>query len=260
MRRTTLSTFAAISVSAVAASADANFWRYSLTSTNPWTTSLTAEFDPVSHRFRWEFTATNNTNGYWLCVSPGQNPQGNPGEFAAIYFDASNLGEDMTVTPKVTVYGYSAVGLNSWNDGSNAAGIQTPDRIFSSLDPASASAITALSATDSGSTRTFVLEMDASVIQEHTPLYPAANGDPWTGVGFGSLIGHWFHPVTGFNGTYGTDPTAANYNYLTSWSYTQWGFGDLANRPTQWVIPAPGALALLGVAGLVGPRRRRRVG
>jgi uncharacterized protein (TIGR03382 family) len=31
----------------------------------------------------------------------------------------------------------------------------------------------------------------------------------------------------------------------------------MANQTTQWVIPTPGAFALLGVAAVIGARRRR---
>jgi hypothetical protein len=117
-----------------------------------------------------------------------------------------------------------------------------------------------LSATDNGTntntSRRFTVELDANIIQNHTPLYPATNGDPWTGVAFGSKIGTWFHPTSGTTSAYGSDPANPNFNYLTSFGYASQSSFDTANLNAQWV-PSPGALALVGLAGVVGIRRRR---
>jgi hypothetical protein len=251
-----------IAAASTAATAEANFWRWTY-GTAP-NNSVVAEFDPVTKRFKWEFGAGTNVNGFWTSVSPGPQPRGDAGEFAALFLDASALTANSTITPKLTAYAYNGVPgsdnnsfTTSWWDGSPAAGTQAPDRIWSSLNPATAGIIMQLSATDYGTYRRFTVEIDASVIQNHTPLYPDANGEPWTGVAFGSLIGHWFHPVIGLNATYGTDPNSANYNWLTSFNFTGWTFSDMTNRPTEWVIPSPGAFALLGLAGIAGARRRR---
>lgn len=249
-------------VASAASSAEAGFWRWTYGSAP--NNSVIAEFDPVSHRFKWEFGAGTNVNGFWTSVSPGPQPRGDAGEFAALFFDASGLTANSSITPKLTAYAYNGIPGNSnssftssWWDGSPAAGTQAPDRIWSSLNPDTTNAIIQLSATDHGTYRRFVVEIDASMIQNHTPLYPDANGEPWTGVAFGSLLGHWFHPVIGLNATYGTDPSSADYNWITSFNFTGWTFSDMTNQTTQWVIPTPGAFALLGLAGLVGARRRR---
>ena len=168
-----------------------------------------------------------------------------------------------TITPRLTIYNYNGTnGTNSWLDGNAAvAGNQTPDRIFSSQNANASSVITQLTATDNGtntnSARRFTVELDASIIQNHTPLYPASNGDPWTGVAFANLLGAWFHPTSGTNTSYGTNAASPDFNYLTNFSYAGQAAFDTTNLATQWV-PAPGALALLGLAGVVGAGRRRK--
>ena len=131
---------------------------------------------------------------------------------------------------------------------------------FSSLNANASSVVMQLSATDNGTntntSRRFTVELDANIIQNHTPLYPATNGDPWTGVAFGSKIGTWFHPTSGTTSAYGSDPANPNFNYLTSFGYASQSSFDTANLNAQWV-PSPGALALVGLAGVVGIRRRR---
>ena len=59
------------------------------------------------------------------------------------------------------------------------------------------------------------------------------------------------------NGTYQVEfVTAFNVNQWTG-SFSQFGANTAASTASFTVVPAPGALALLGVAGLVGARRRR---
>ena len=255
---------AAVASCALTSSADAYFYRWTWGSQPQ--NSVVAEYSPLTKRFKWEFGAGTNVNGFWLSVSPGPNPRCDPGEFAALFLDATALTANTTVTPVLTAYAYNGISGNnntsftsSWNDGTPAAGIQTPDRIWSSLNPDTTNTVMQLSATDHGTYRRFVVEIDATVIQDHTPLYPDAQGQPWTGVSFGSLLGHWLHPVIGLNTSYGTYPNAADYNFLTSFNFTGYTFSDMTNQPTQ-LIPAPGALAFLGLAGLAGARRRRRAG
>lgn len=265
MRRLALSAIV-FAVSGIAASAHADFRRWDFTfgqvPTNPAAgriTTIKTEFDADNNRFLWDVSfdvSTVVTRGFWLAISPGPNPKGHPGELAIMFFDATNLGDDTTVTPKLTIYNYNGVGnSSSFMDGSPAAGTQTPDRIFSSLNPGAASSIMQLSASDTGNTRRFVVELDASIVQNHNPLYPNPQGDDWTGLAFGSKIGIWFSHFGGLTTAYGTDPANPNYNYLTQWSYANHGWLDGANYNTQ-LVPTPGALALLAAAGLVTRRRR----
>ncbi len=82
----------------------------------------------------------------------------------------------------------------------------------------------------------------------------------------GTLTGS-YGTITTLNNTYngwgpGTPP-AYSYNYpeFNSGAYVHgWNFPNEANNALSWnitTVPAPGALALLGVAGLAGGRRRR---
>lgn len=263
MNRTADTTLGLVAATAVltAGTAHAGFWRY--TYSNPssaWYSSIRTEYDPDTKRFLWDFTAGSAVNGYWLVVSPGPNPKGYAGELAILYLDARNLSANNTVTPKLTIYGYNGQnGILSYMDGSQAAGVQTPDRIFSSMNPGNSGTIMQLSASDTGGARRFTVELDATIIQNYTPLYNGgAMGVEWTGVGFGQQLGSWFHPSSGLAASYGTDPTAADFNYLTSFSYTGQASFDTLNLTTQWVVPTPGAIALVGLGGFAGLRRRRR--
>jgi hypothetical protein len=256
-----LRTLAISAVLAATAASSANaelFYRYTRNQpSNQWYSTIVAEYAPTSHRFKWEFTSGTQVNGFWLVVSPGPNPKGHPGELAIIYFDAKTLTANNSITPTATIYNYNGVNnASSWNDGAPTAGVQTPDRIWSSLDSGDAASIIQLSATDNGTSRRFVFEIDATAIQTHTPLYPNPNGDDWTGLAFGAKLGTWFHPMSGMTTSYGTDPSAANFNFLTSFGYAQQASFDTANLNTE-LLPAPGAVALLGFAGLAGARRRR---
>lgn len=249
--------FSAISL--MGSAAHAGFWRY--THSNPsssWIKSIQTEYDPVSKRFLWDFTAGSSVNGYWLVVSPGPNPKGYAGELAILYLDANALTANSTITPKLTVYGYNGQnGILSYMDGSQAAGVQAPDRIFSSLNPDTTGTIMQLSASDNGGLRRFTVELDASIIQDHTPLYNGgAMGVEWTGVAFGAQLGAWFHPSAGTSTSYGTNSGNPDFNWLTNFTYTGQSSFDTMNLSTQYV-PAPGAIALLGLAGFVGSRRRR---
>jgi hypothetical protein len=261
MLRTRAVVVASIATASVlCASAEAGFWRYSYSNpSSPWFKSIQAEYDPDSKRFLWDFTAGSTVNGYWLVVSPGPNPKGYAGELAIIYLDAIGLTANSTITPKLTVYGYNGQnGILSYMDGSQAAGVQTPDRIFSSLNPDATGTIMQLSASDTAGVRRFTVELDATIIQNYSPLHNGgAMGVEWTGVEFGQQLGAWFHPSAGTTASYGTNPSEPDFNWLKSFSYTGQGSFDTTNLGTQWV-PSPGAAALLGLAGLAGRGRRRR--
>ena len=262
IRKPSTAIAAAIVASALLApaTAEAGYWRYTHSSpSSAWYKSIQTEYDPDSKRFLWDFTAGSGVNGYWLVVSPGPNPKGYAGELAILYLDANGLTANSTITPKLTIYGYNGQnGILSYMDGSQAAGVQTPDRIFSSLNPDTTGTIMQLSASDTGGLRRFTVELDATIIQNYTPLHNGgAMGVEWTGVAFGQQLGAWFHPSAGTTTSYGTNPANPDFNWLTSFSYTGQASFDTVNLGTQWV-PAPGAMALLGLAGAVGGRRRRR--
>ena len=86
----------AVAIASLASSAEAGFWRW--TYNNPshtWFKSMTAEFDPATKRFKWDFTTGTQTNGYWLALSPGPNPKGHAGELACRLGDAQSIAADL---------------------------------------------------------------------------------------------------------------------------------------------------------------------
>jgi hypothetical protein len=259
MRSVMLAASAALSLCAGVASASYYRWdwtpgspngSYGVSNAGGTFSSMSAEFDPTSHRLRYEVNFSNQiTTGFWLALSPGENPKGHPGELAIVYFDASNaFGPAVGGLPKASVYGYNGNnGNESYKDGTTLSGTQTPDRIVSSSSALLASST--LIAQNIGSGRRFVIEFDATDVQTHAPLYPDAV-DPWTGLAFGSKLGIWMHPVTNLTTTYNAS------GYLTNFGYSNQGWIDGSDFRTT-LIPTPGALALLGVGGLMAGRRRR---
>lgn len=206
--------------------------------------SMSTSYDDVSGVWRWDVTfADQITDGYTLAVSPGENPKGSSGELALLYFDNSGA------SPVVTVYAYNGQNTQlSWADGSEASGIQAPDKIASSLG-LGAGAILDASVVDGAGTRTFSVTMDAASIGSHSPLWPGPGGaGDWTGLEYGDELGVWLHPVTGLFADYGTD------GFLNNWDAQAQGWFDGRRFST---VPAPGAAGLLALGGLVAGRRRR---
>lgn len=208
---------------------------------------LQVSYDDVTNDFTWSLTfggqpgmgSTFHTiDGFWFVLTAGGMPS--QGEAAMLYFD--NTGPD----PVLTGYGYN--GLNSttsYMDGSNAPGIQPPDPIFSTINNPALASLSVTGNPNGPGTSTWTITMDADVIQNHIPTY--ADPADYTGLAFGQEIGIWLHFFTNMSTSYGGD------GYLDSWNVTRHGWFDAIYQP----IPAPGALALLGLAGLMGGRRRR---
>ncbi len=159
------------------------------------------------------------------------------------YFDGSSG------TPTLSAYAYNGVNCaSSAYDGSPLSGKQTPDTIASSL--LDNSWINALTFNTGGGITTLGFDIDASVINNHVPLYPGPNGpSEWTGAAFGEQIGVWFHQFAGVS-------TGYTNGYLSSFGASRQGWLDGSNFQTS-VVPLPPA-ALLGGAGLVGFLVRRR--
>ncbi len=204
--------------------------------------SVTGSYNATTNLFTWDITFNDQiTDGYTLAVSPGPNPKGQSGELALIYFDGTNIA-----APEVTVYAYNGQNTQlSWADGSDAAGIQSPDKIISSQGINSGDILSA-SVTDAGGMRTLSLEMDATNLQNHLPKWPG--GADWTGVEFGDKIGVWLHPTAWLHTEYGVD------GFLNAWSPETQGWLDGANFHT---VPAPAGSLALGGLGLLAARRRR---
>ena len=169
------------------------------------------------------------------------------GELAIVYFDASSLA-----APKLTAYGYNGENAsNSWSDGNGSVAGTPPGDLIKGTGDA-AGFINSISAQDvnvpgTGVRRVMSFDIDATDLVAHAPLYPTTGVD-WSGTGFGSLVGVWFHPVKSFSATYTGGKGGLNSLQLGSEGYL-----DGSNL----LVPAPGAMALLGLGALVGGRRRR---
>ena len=143
-----------------------------------------------------------------LILSDGPFPTYFGAEYAAFYFDALD-----SANPKLTVYPY-----NSYIEGNDSEsfkdarwhepGIQTPDKLCSSLVPSCGDWLKEISSTDlPDGSRTFKFIADVSTINAATLTWPNTEGLPWKGAQFRELIGVWFipygDPETYF--TYGDD-------------------------------------------------------
>lgn len=255
MKITTIATICAGTI-ATAANADIYQWDWSadvdgtsgLNMNGGEFESIHAQFDNVTNRFLWQVTfADQITDGYTLAVNNGPNPKGHAGELALIYFDASN--------PDVRVTGYAYNGFNgfsSYYDGSPAGGVQAPDMLLASNLLGNDSSIMQASVQDIGSKRVMTLEMDASAVNTHSPAYPGPEGlGEWTGLAFDDLLGLWMHPMRGLDTSYEQD------GGLSELSYAGQGWFDGNNFGTT-VVPAPGAMAILGLGGILAGARRRK--
>jgi hypothetical protein len=249
----------AIASAAGTASATTYTWNYNVSGANNAAgtfESIQASFDDASNRFTWNVIFSDRvTNGYTLAVSPGANPKGHPGELALIYFD----GSTSFASPTVSVYNYNGQNLlNSFNDGDGTTpGAQAPDIIHSGTTPGASASDWLIGASISdiaGGKRQISLDIDATIINSHVPVYPGSS--PWTGVEFAQKLGLWFHTFTGLNTSYD-----ANGN-LTSWGFSKQGWIDGANFDTTVLVPLPapvltGAIGL-GMVGLIARRRKNK--
>lgn len=203
---------------------------------------VASTWNTTTQRLTFDLVTDGGTDGFWLALSPGDNPKGHAGELALIYFDR---GQDRGGVPSMSVYAYNGVnGSNSW---------QNPGDFIVSTEDGSGWDANLTQGNDLDGNRFMSFDVDASVIQSHTPAFPGSS--PWTGVEFGERAGIWMHTVENpVNGGVNYDSTGQ----LTRFSYGRQGWWDGAGISTQVVIPLPttAALGLAGV-GLVGFRRRR---
>lgn len=219
-------------------------WTFDTNNLAPYTTvnadaglvsNLHTEFDTNTDKFVWNVTFSDgvakNSNGYWLVVSTGANPNGTAFQHAIIYFDAINLA-----APKVSIYRY--------NGGNDATSYQNPADLLASSQVVSPTNIVA-SASQAAGARTFNLSLDATVINN---LFGPPTNPNWEGIEFGQQLGIWFHPTAGTVTTY-------NGSQLTFFGATQaagWYDGALIQT-----VPSAGSTALLALGGLIAARRRR---
>ncbi|MGB3723177.1 MAG: PEP-CTERM sorting domain-containing protein [Pacificimonas sp.] len=164
-------------------------------------------------------------DGFWFVVNNGGNPKGIPNELAILYGDVAG--------GTITSYVYN---------GSNAPNSFSNPGIFLQSD------VGALSQTGADS---YGFSIDVSAINA------MAMGPNWEGVRFGEEIGIWFHPIGGAGFTYDLDGGIASLSISNTGWFDSGGieteFDPIGNIP----VPAPGALALLGL-GLMGLALARR--
>lgn len=207
---------------------------------------ITSTFDSVTNQFSWtaNFSSCNGQipDGYWLVVNNGPNPKGHAGELVIFYFDATDLNN-----PEMTVYTYNGQnGYNSFQDGDGeTAGIQTPDRIHSTLTGDQSFLLEIDAVDEANGTRTLHFKINATTIKQHVPAYPDAL-DPWYGAGFDDYAGYWFHPVSNASVAYCNAgdqdqicldvlPGQSSEGFLKGGGFLAHGFHDTNNLPTNEV-------------------------
>lgn len=221
--------------------------------------SIFATFDTVSKELTFTLNFSDRvTRGFYLAMSAGPNPEPHPGELGLFYFDAGDVFDaDASTNISLTNYGYNGANNgSSWFDGNGAIPLnQTPDLIKNRNDTAWIQSISAGDVVLPGNVmgRSFSMTVNATDIINHVPLYPDTDNppSPWFGTGFGTHLGMWLHPFQTFDVNY--DAAGA----ISSWETGHEGYLDGYNFRT-FEVPAPGAVALAGLAGLTLVRRRRR--
>jgi hypothetical protein len=217
--------------------------------------SIASTFDSATKRLTFDVqfgppsgSSSLKTEGFWLVLNGGPNPKNQPGEYAIFYFDGRSFS-----SPKLTVYGYNGENNgSSWSDGNGAAtGAPVGDLIKGSSSTEQSSFINSISAGDSGGLRRFSFDINASSIINRTPLYPAPDGSPWFGTGFGDNLGIWMHAFQDFDAVYSS---TGKKGLKSGTSFDKGGYLDGSFFRT---VPAPGSGTLLALAGVLAARRRR---
>jgi len=188
-------------------------------------TNVATSYDDSTQRLSWEHTIadadSSPSNGFWLVVSPGDNPKSNYEELVIFYGDGDN--------GILSAFEYNG------QDNSNSYD-NTDMEYFGSFDLAYA---------DNGTSGTFSFSIDASDIN-------AANLSPhWTGAAFGPRLGIWLHPYLNGSSTYDSE------GQLVSLSHRNAAWYDVANVATS--VPDSGstlALFALALGGFLATRRR----
>lgn len=234
-----------------AAGADVYSWEWnagdSSTSSNGGAIEkVVTQYRSGAEQLSFELTFSNQVaEGFTLAMSDGPNPKGHSGELSLLYFDASDMND-----VKLTSYAYNGQNnQSSWEDGSKASGIQAPDQIATTTGAFARQNLASLSAADVGSKRVFTMTLDAGFINDHIPALPGPGGvSEWFGIGFAEKLGIWLHPVRDLTTSYDSN------GYLTEWNGRE-GYLDVSNQNTT--VPAPGAVTLAAIGGLLAARRRR---
>jgi len=210
--------------------------------------SITSTFDNITNALTWDVTFSDQvTEGFTLALNNGPNPKGHAGELALLYVDLTNM-----TNPQMLAYAYNGRDSNnSYKDGrGNVAGLQTPDDIVDAGDRGGTGWINNLAVHDTpDGARRIVFDIDATVINTTTPMYPGSS--PWFGTGYGKDLGIWFHPYRDLETEYD-----AGTGLLKKWK-GHGGYFDGRNFETH-EVPAPGPVALIAGAGVLAGSRRRR--
>jgi len=215
--------------------------------------SISASFNADTNELIWSATfgdAPNGrkTDGMTLVLNNGPNPKGHAGELAVFYFDADDENN-----PILTAYAYNGQNsTNSYRDGNGAVGgNQTPDFIGSS-QAGDTSWVLGLDVVDhANGLRTLTMHIDATIIRDHSPMYPG--NTPWYGTGFDTKLGLWFHTFTGSDFDYNHKGKIWDFDYKSQ------GWFDGSNFDTTMIpLPAPVYIGAAGLVGLVIAQRRRK--
>lgn len=216
--------------------------------------SVTATFTDTTDRLSFSVTFANtSTQGLTLALNDGPNPKGQ-GNLALLYIDATDAGN-----VRMNAFAYN--GLNSFTsfrDGSSANGNQAPDKILGLND----SWVDSATVTDVAGKRTIAFTINASAINNRTPLYGSPS-IPWEGIAFDDKVGVWLHTYAGLSTSYGND------GFLTSstsgWARRSEGWLDGNNfdasiipDPVSVPLPAPVWAGLVGLGGVALIARKRK--
>lgn len=213
--------------------------------------SLSARFNSLTDQLDFSVTFSNQvTQGLTLALNNGPNPKGH-GELALLYIDATQASN-----VRLTAYGYNGQNnFTSYRDGL-PPGTNPPDRILGLND----NWVNSASLTDANGKRTIAFSIDASAINNRSPLYPQ-NGVAWTGIGFDALAGIWLHTYAGLSTSYDSNGFLTANN--SGWNRRTEGYFDGNNFTTTPVanvvpLPAPVWAGLAGLAGVAVIARKRK--
>ncbi len=207
-------------------------------------------YDDQTQTYSMKFKDDGSKDGFWLVVSPGENPKANANEYAILYGDRN--------TNRITAYSYD--GNDNANSFQTGQYLGTFENAF----------------TDGG--KHARLGYDMTMFSLDVSGINNAFGDAgWIGTSFAEQQGIWFHQSADSQFAYNADGTLSNYAFGSQmWVDTAneatWQASCGANNTNAYYCqngttlsnpgganpaPAPGGLALvlLGLAGF-GLRRK----
>ena len=181
-------------------------------------TSIVTTYDTNTEEFSWSYTTTDNNDGFWLVVSPYDNPKDSDGELAILYGDTANS--------RLTAYRY--------NGRNNNQSYSDPGVLLGAFEGA------LVTTPGAGGTQTVSFSIDATDINAALPDVDS------TGVAFGEHIGVWFHPVAGSNFSYGAPTNPGDARPITGFTTSSAGWVDNRRQLTRQV-PEPALLYLVAI-------------